>query len=77
MACTTICTESRHDWRICILCIVCEARHKIKEDTYLLGPSRSAVSTSSATIDKKSSRCSVGTPRPDKYVILVTIQSGH
>lgn len=44
---------------------------------HLLGPMRSAVSNSSATMAKKSRICSVGAPRPEREAIHASIQSGH
>jgi hypothetical protein len=70
------------DCRICIL-IKKYVRKKVntktseKITTYLLGPKRSALAISSATIAKKSCICSVDVPWFDKVDTHDKIQSGQ
>jgi hypothetical protein len=45
--------------------------------THLLGPRRSAVSTSSATMVRKARSCSGGMPEDESEFTAETIQSGH
>lgn len=79
MARTTSGAASRSVCCICILTqsSVWDAWRNERRGTHLLGPIKSAVSTSSATMARKSSKTSVGVPRLDRNSMVDTIQSGH
>lgn len=80
MACTTIGTASATVVFICALtrgCYQSEAWSHCMIEPNLLAGRRSAPSISSATIARKSSRCSRGTPKLESTSIEARSQSGH
>jgi hypothetical protein len=77
IVCTTIGDASKRDCCIRILVRLVKVDSECNRRTHSLGPRRSAVSTSSATMVRKARSCSGRMPEEESELTADTIQYGH